>query len=60
MKFITQHWSQIAALASGIGGLHLFSAFVDSMEPLPPNAGWWAKTFYKTVQSVAGNYSRVK
>lgn len=33
----------------------VFSAFMSSVPPLPPDAGWWAKTFYGFFQKVAAN-----
>lgn len=49
-QFFLAHQVVITAGAGWI-----FSAFMSSLQPLPPDAGWWTKTFYSFFQKVAAN-----
>ena len=46
----------IAAVAflTGGGASRVLIYVSKSLAPLPPNAGWWAQTFYSLVKNLSG------
>lgn len=53
------HWIS-EGVGMGIVVQWVFSAFVSSMPPLPPNANYWAQWGYAGLHALAANIDKLK